>query len=489
MFTNVKYNIHKEEIQEWLHDASNFKGDCDVVFFPKDYQELGSLVEKYNREKVPITISGSRTGLTGGCVPQGGVLISTVGMNTIWKFNKMKMVVTCDPGVLLSDLQKYLKERGLFFPADPTETFCTVGGIVANNSSGARTFKYGQTRDFVAGLFFMLSDGDSIRIKRGDIKEKRGFFAVKTLGGKILNVRPPRIKAPAVKNAAGYFSKEGCDILDLLTGSEGTLGIITRVKLSVLPLPEKLLSTVAFFKNTDDALAFIAESRGERVTEDDIPGSLRALEFFDSKALKFLKDDYPKIPDNMEAAVWFEVETTEKNHEQVTIRWSERLNRYNSDIEDAWYAFDENDLEEIKNFRHAISYKVNEYIAQNGFYKLGTDTAVPESVFNDYYKNAIKLVEENNIDYVAYGHFGDCHLHLNMLPKNQDEYIKGKELYFQLCKKAVESGGTVSAEHGIGKLKKEYLKLMYGESGIAEMKRVKRYFDPANTLNVGNLFD
>lgn len=123
----------------------------------------------------------------------------------------------------------------------------------------------------------------------------------------------------------------------------------------------------------------LQRAEGEN-TEDDTPGSLRAMEFFDSKALKFLKDDFPKIPDNMEAAVWFEVETTEINHEQVTIRWSDRLNRYNSDIEDAWYAFDENDLEEIKNFRHAISYKVNEYIAQNDFYKLGTDTAVPESV-------------------------------------------------------------------------------------------------------------
>ena len=498
MFTKVKFNSHKDEIQEWLHDASNFKGDCDTVFFPKDHHELNSLLKKSNADKVKVTISGSRTGLTGGCVPQGGILISTVGMNTIWKFNRVKMIVTCDPGVLLSDLQAYLKERGFFFPADPTETFCTVGGIVANNSSGARSFKYGPTRNYVAGVYLMLPDGDTIRMRRGDITDKRGVFAAKTLEGKVLNIRPPRLKVPAVKNAAGYYSKEGADLLDLITGSEGTLGVITRIKLNALPIPEKLLSCVAFFKNIDDALQFVSESRAEGRGINGDPeidpltntcGSLSALEFFDANALLFLKNDYPNIPENMEAGVWFEVETTENTHDEVTAYWLNKLERYHSSPEDAWYAADDQDAAKIKEFRHAISYKVNEYIAQNGFYKLGTDTAVPVAEFDEYYKYSVNLVKEDGLDYVAYGHFGDCHLHLNMLPKNEEEFAKGKEIYLQLCKKAVESGGTVSAEHGIGKLKKEYLKLMYGESGIAEMKRVKRYFDPSNILNTGNLFD
>ncbi len=169
--------------------------------------------------------------------------------------------------------------------------------------------------------------------------------------------------------------------------------------------------------------------------------------------------------------------------------WADKITSHNSSIEDAWLAYDAGDLQEIKKFRHAISYKVNEYISKNGFMKLGTDTAVAVEYFDEYYSYATKMVQDAGIEYVTYGHFGDCHLHLNMLPKDSVEYIKGKEIYLELCKKAVEHGGTVSAEHGIGKLKKEYLKLMYGEKGINEMKKVKKYLDPNNLLNIGNLFD
>ncbi|MBK7868571.1 MAG: hypothetical protein IPJ75_17130 [Ignavibacteriales bacterium] len=218
------------------------------------------------------------------------------------------------------------------------------------------------------------------------------------------------------------------------------------------------------------------------------PG-LRALEFFDGRALEFLREDYPWIPEGTEAAVWFEVETNAKQHDDVMAEWADKITNHNSLIEDAWLAYDSGDLQEIKKFRHAISYKVNEYIASNGFMKLGTDTAVPAEYFDDYYSFAVKLVQDAGLEYVTYGHFGDCHLHLNMLPKDQDEYLKGKQIYLELCEKAVEHGGTVSAEHGIGKLKKEYLKLMYGEKGINEMKKVKKYFDPNNLLNIGNLFD
>ena len=158
-------------------------------------------------------------------------------------------------------------------------------------------------------------------------------------------------------------------------------------------------------------------------------------------------------------------------------------------LDEVWMPVDPAGVEEIRKFRHAVSWKVSEYIKQKGLKKLGTDTAVPIEAFDDYYKWAIAMVREAGIKYVAYGHFGDCHLHLNMLPKDNAEYATGKEIYLGLCRKAVELGGTVSAEHGIGKLKKEYLKLMFGEEGIEEMRKVKRYLDPKNLLNTGNLFD
>lgn len=525
--------------EDLLRDASNFKGECDGVYIPYHRFELQDMVREFNKSNIKVTTSASRTGLTGGCVPQGGALILTRNLNRIMGFNPQKCEVTCEPGAILSDLQRYLYGFGYFFPADPTEELCTIGGVVANNSSGATSFKYGAARNYIQSLQIVLPDGDLLSVKRGDIVEKFGYFTFKTAAGKNLNLPVPKYKMPETKNAAGYYSKKGADLIDLFIGSEGTLGIFWRIKLKVEPLPERLFSCVAYFKKVEDALGFIKDGRTEfreqqtlwneyivrrkkeeiSVGEENIadiisdenqgfeeekpaegpkiveeipvvprPG-LRALEFFDGRALEFLREDYPWTPEGTEAAVWFEVETNAQQYDDVMAEWADKITNHNSLIEDAWLAYDSGDLQEIKKFRHAISYKVNEYITKNGFMKLGTDTAVPAEYFDEYYAFAIKLVQDSGLEYVTYGHFGDCHLHLNMLPKDQTEYLKGKEIYLELCIKAVEHGGTVSAEHGIGKLKKDYLKLMYGDKGINEMKKVKKYLDPNNLLNIGNLFD
>lgn len=536
--------------EDLLRDASNFKGECEEVLIPLNRFELQEMVVECNKNKTKITTSASRTGLTGGCVPQGGALILTRKLNRIMGFNPHKCEVTCEPGAILSDLQKFLHDFGYFFPADPTEELCTIGGVVANNSSGATSFKYGAARNYIQSLQVLLPDGHLMSVKRGDTKEKFGYFSFATVGDKNFNLPAPNYKMPETKNAAGYYSKKGSDLIDLFIGSEGTLGIFWRIKLKVEPLPERLFSCVAYFEKVEDALGFIKDGRsefreqqslwndyiarstaestavsehkameespaaehepveenpgGEKQVTDETPATehkiieekpvvprpgLRALEFFDGKALEFLREDYPWIPEGAEAAVWFEVETDVQQLDNVMAEWADKITSHNSSIEDAWLAYDSGDLQEIKKFRHAISYKVNEYISAKGFMKLGTDTAVPAEYFDDYYSFAVKMVQDAGLEYVIYGHFGDCHLHLNMLPKDQEEYLKGKEIYLELCKKAVEHGGTVSAEHGIGKLKKEYLKLMYGEKGINEMKKVKRYLDPNNLLNIGNMFD
>lgn len=541
---------YMDEKEDLLRDASNFNGECEEVLIPLNRFELQEMVVECNKNKTKITTSASRTGLTGGCVPQGGALILTRKLNRIMGFNPHKCEVTCEPGAILSDIQKYLHDFGYFFPADPTEELCTIGGVVANNSSGATSFKYGAARNYIQSLQILLPDGFLMSVKRGDTKERFGYFSFTTSGDKNFNLPAPDYKMPETKNAAGYYSKKGSDLIDLFIGSEGTLGIFWRIKLKVEPIPERLFSCVAYFKKVEDALGFIKDGRtefreqqslwndyiirstaeataaqehkaleespaaehepaeefpdGEKQFTDETPAAeheiieekpivprpgLRALEFFDGKALEFLRTDFTKIPEGMEAAVWFEVETDELNLDKVMAEWADKITSHNSSLEDAWLAYDAGDLQEIKKFRHAISYKVNEYIAAKGFMKLGTDTAVPAEYFDDYYSFAIKMVKDAGLEYVTYGHFGDCHLHLNMLPKDQEEYLKGKQIYLELCKKAVEHGGTVSAEHGIGKLKKEYLKLMYGEKGINEMKKVKKYLDPNNLLNIGNLFD
>ncbi|MBK7868570.1 MAG: FAD-binding oxidoreductase [Ignavibacteriales bacterium] len=221
------------------------------------------MVREFNKSNTKITTSASRTGLTGGCVPQGGVVILTRNLDRIMGFSPKKYEVICDPGVILSNLQKYLHSFGYFFPADPTEELCTIGGVVANNSSGATSFKYGAARNYIQSLQIVLPDGDLLTVKRGEIMEKFGYFTFKSVAGKNLNLPAPQYKMPDTKNAAGYYSKKGSDLIDLFIGSEGTLGIFWRIKLKVEPLPERLFSCVAFFNKVEDALGFIKDGRTE----------------------------------------------------------------------------------------------------------------------------------------------------------------------------------------------------------------------------------
>jgi D-lactate dehydrogenase (cytochrome) len=313
---------------------------------------------------------------------------------------------------------------------------------------------------------------------------------LKTEEGTEYKVEVPYYQMPKVKNASGFYAKENMDAIDLFIGSEGTLGIITQIKLKLLPLPSEILSAVIFFNNEEDALEFIISSREKtfctrKEKSSDIDAL--ALEYFDAESLRFLKSDYPNIPGAANAAVWFEQETGDNDEEYYLGLWSEIIEKYNGDIDNSWFAFTEADKERIKGFRHAVSAKVNEYISSKGLKKLGTDVAVPDDHFKKYYIFCKDEAEKSGLEYVIYGHFGNSHIHLNILPRNGDEVPKGRELYFNICKRAAELGGTVSAEHGIGKIKPAYLELMYGEETIRKMANLKKQFDPRLILGIGNM--
>ncbi|MDP3148377.1 MAG: FAD-binding oxidoreductase [Ignavibacteria bacterium] len=483
----------QDEIQSFLVDASNFRGNCDAVYLPEHAEEVIEILKTANESNTKVTIAGNHTGLTGSGIPQDGVVISTEKLNRILEINTKENYAIVKPAVLLSDFQNELKRVGFFYPPDPTETNCFLGGTIATNASGAKTFKYGATRNFVLELEIVLADGDKLLLKRGEVFAEKNVLSLQTENGNILSLQLPNYKMPKVKNASGYFVDENMDAIDLFIGSEGTLGVITKAKLKILPLPSDVLSCVAFFPEEMDGLAFVEEARtlsySSRIMNSTGNIDARALEFFDSHALDFLRKDYSQIDDNVFCAVWFEQELTAQNEDSVTENWLELITKHHADVDKVWIGIDDKDKALLHEFRHAISSKVNEYISKNNFRKLGTDVAVSDEVFSNFYSFCKSLVEKENIDYVAYGHFGNSHLHLNMLPKNEDDFQKGKMIYKMICQKAVELGGTVSAEHGIGKIKHEYLLLMYGEEAINEMIELKKVFDPEMILGSGNLFE
>lgn len=485
----IKQN--SDEIQNYLSDASNYSGSCEAVYFPENENDVAALLKKSFDEKKRITISGNGTGLTGARVPEGGVVLSVEKMNRIIEVNESEKYAIVEPGVLLKDFQNEVESRNLFYPPDPTERNCFIGATVATNSSGARTFKYGPTRDYVLSLRIILSDGEIINIPRDQFRAEGYDAMLYTESGKILSFNLPRYEMPETKNAAGYYCKENMDLIDLFIGSEGTLGVITQIKLKLIELPESVFSSVAFFRSEEDALNFIEHARflsGDSRSAVNVKLSVRGLEFFDKNGINFLKDAYTKIPDTAEAAVWFEQET-EKDDSTIENLWLEILEKHNCIIDESWLALSHSDEEAFKEFRHAIAWKVNEYLTQKGLKKVGTDTAVPEKYFKEFYRLSKQKVEGNGLKYVIYGHAGNCHLHLNMLPENPAQFQLAKKVYSELCSLAVGFKGTVSAEHGIGKAKREYLIKMYGEDVVRKMALLKLAFDPNKILSIGNIFE
>ena len=482
-----------DEIQNYLVDASNTKGFCDAVFSPESKEEIIEILKKAGKEKTLVTISGNHTGLTGSGIPRGGIVISTEKLNKILEINTEKGYAVVQPGVILAEFLKEVKSKNYLYPPDPTEDKCFIGGTIATNASGAKTFKYGPTRNYVEELEIILADGEILHLERGKQKADGYYLKLNTESGKKIKLKIPELKMPSTKNASGYYFKEGMDAVDLFIGSEGTLGVITKAKLKIIPAPEKLISCVVFFNQENNALGFLGKARQlsyqtREIHQNNSIDAL-ALEFFDKGALKFLAKDFAQVPANAEAAVWFEQEIRKGNEDTILELWMELIAEFKGSEESTWFSLTEKDKKNIKDFRHAISWKINEYMAGKGFRKLGTDVAVPYYKFEDLYYYAKNEVTNSGLRFVNYGHFGDAHMHLNMLAETKEQFELGLKLYSIICKKAIELGGTVSAEHGIGKNKTGYLIEMYGEENIRRMAELKKELDPDLILGVGNIFD
>lgn len=482
----MKIKTNRDEILDYLSDASNYKGTCEAVYFPENISDLKKAMKDCYDKAIPVTISGNGTGLSGGRVPEEGIVISTSMLNKIIDINENEKFAVVEPGVILNDLISALSEKNLLYPPDPTEGNCFIGGTIATNASGEKSFKYGATRRHILELKVILPNGDTLNLKRGELFAEGFKLQLKSDEGNIFNLNLPEYEMPETKNASGYFIKKNMDAIDLFIGSEGTLGVVAEAKLKLLKKPEKIFSAIIFFNNDMDALNFIVEERDRSKGNDDIINAL-ALEFIDGNALAFIKEEYPQLKDEYKAAVWFEQDLLYNEGEKLIASLTDLIKKYNGNEEEIWLAFNDKEVAELKKFRHTFPVKVNEYLAKNNFKKLGTDTAVPDNKFVEFYNFNIQTVKESKLNYVVYGHFGNSHIHLNMLPKNNDEYNLGKSIYMKLCKKAVGLGGTVSAEHGIGKLKTEYLKMMYGEEVISKMFELKRTLDAKNILGRGNL--
>ena len=478
-----------ESFQSFLYDASNFHGNCDAVYFPESVNEIRAFLKDAQQKSLPVTIAGNHTGVTGGSVPKGGVVLSLEKLNSVCKINPENKTMTVSPGVLLADVISAARLNGLFYPPDPTEKNCFIGGTVATNASGARSYGYGSTRKYIIELEIVLPDGELLHLRRGENFAVKNKLQLTAVSGNKISLSLPRFEMPKVKNAAGYFIHENMDAIDLFIGQEGTLGVITSITLQLLPDSGKMFSAIIFFNEESNAFNFASALKLHPAQNLKTVIRPRAIEFFDGNSLVFLSKKVTRIPATAKSAIWIEQDIPTGSDESALLDGlSLYFEKYSADKDNLWFAFNESDLREMQEFRHSISYMVNEYVAANNTRKLGTDTAVPDIHFREYYEFSKSIVEDAGLQYVYYGHFGNSHLHLNMLPKNEAEFERGKNIYRELCTRAIALGGTVSAEHGIGKFKREYFHLQYPPETIKSMAQIKKTLDPALILNRGNIF-
>ncbi|PWS28181.1 FAD-binding oxidoreductase [Pedobacter yonginense] len=486
----VKEN--KEEFYQYTTDQANLSGACDKVFIVKNSQEVREVVLTANKCNTPLTVCGNHTSLTGSSLPSSGWVLSTEELNEIIEINEQELFAIVEPGVTLKSLQQALAPLGLFFPPDPTEDSCFIGGMIGTNASGARSFGFGPTRDSILELDFILAAGEEISFSRSENIQEDNFCIITKADNIIQFNIPQSYVLPDVKNAAGYFLKSGMSPIDLFIGAEGTLGVITKAKLKLKKRSLDYVSLVVFFQDLSDCFTCIDLIRqsSNNFQLKNINGiAADAIEFFDKNSLNLLRDKFTDIPKTATAAVWIEYGVNaNQSYEDILNQWESFFISQEIDTSFIWFGADSNDRAKIKNMRHSLPVTVNEIIKKRGLRKLGTDVAVPFHLFEDFYRMATQATEAKGLQYVAFGHFGNSHLHLNILPANEVEMQAGKALYSKLCTDAIALGGTFSAEHGVGKLKCNYLKQMIGEENFAFMKKVKEIFDPKNILGRGTLF-
>lgn len=517
----------------YLSDESRMQGRAEKIFFPQSEGDVVAILHAARSEGKCVTVSGGRTGITGGAVPDGGWLMSMEKMNRVLgiRFDASgdRFLLRCQPGMTLEALNKMIavkrfdseadwseesktaldsfrKSGERRFAPDPTETSATIGGMIACNASGARTFHYGATRNHVEALRLILADGSALDIRRGEsVAASDGSFNLVLPDGNERAGAIPSYSMPAVKNAAGYFSKPGMDLLDLFIGSEGSLGIVTEAELALVRPPEVILGVIGFFGSEEQALEFVRAARGEKAGAGFPPLAKKplAIEYFDFNALTLLRDqkrkvgpsaEIPALPETAHTAIYIELPTTEADMEKQAEELLALLEACGSSADTAWTALTPDETERLKKFRHALPETINQRIGERaaanpGLTKLGTDFAVPDKYLDEVFKLYRHILDASGFEYVIFGHIGNNHVHVNILPKTMAEYKRGKEIYLELAKSVVGWGGTVSGEHGIGKLKRPLLELMFGKRGVDEMRRVKRVFDPEGIINPGNMFE
>ena len=438
----------KEEISEdYSHDElggiSNYP---DILVKVTTTQEISKIVKYAYEHTIAVVARGSGTGLVGASVPlHNGIMLDTTSMNNILELDEENLTLTVEPGVMLMEIAKYVEEKNFFYPPDPGEKSATIGGNISTNAGGMRAVKYGVTRDYVRALEVVLPNGD-----------------IAEFGGKV------------VKNSSGYSLK------DLIIGSEGTLGIITKATLKLLTLPKFSISLLIPFEDIDGAIEAVPQIIKSRV----IP---TAIEFMQREVIlsseEFLGKTFPDSSSEAYLLLTFDGNTREQVEHDYAIVADLCIDL---GALDAYIVDTEERMESVWSARGAFLEAIHASTDEMD----ECDVVVPRDKIADFIKYTKELQEEYSIRIPSFGHAGDGNLHIYICRDGLEEGLwntKLKAIFEKMYKRADEYGGMVSGEHGIGYAKKEYLFDQLCDNNINIMKGIKQVFDPKNILNPGKV--
>ncbi len=425
-------------------DASGIELCPAAVVWPRTTEDVVKVMKYAYEQEIPVVPRGAGTGVTAGATPsKGSIVLSFEKMKKIIEIDAQNLNVLCEPGLINGRLQRELEVKGFFYPPDPASmNFCTIGGNVAENAGGPRALKYGVTKDYVMELEVVLPDGE-----------------VMTTGIK------------TTKGVVGY------DLTRLLTGSEGTLAVFTKIRLKVLPLPEDVVTLLAVFVDLESAGDAVTDIIGARI----IP---RTLEFLDRKAIEAAEAFKPVgLPTNAEALLLIEVDGLPSAITREAEKVIDICTRLGAEIRMAKDEFARNNLWASRRAVSPALYHIKPT-------KINEDIVVPRSRITEMLKRLRTLSEKSGITIVNFGHAGDGNIHVNiMVDKNDtDEYQKGLALVEQIFRDTLELGGTISGEHGIGLTKASYMNMELSRREMNVMESIKNIFDHKNILNPGKIF-
>ncbi|MCC6543525.1 MAG: FAD-binding protein [Nitrospirae bacterium] len=435
----------KEHMICYSYDATRIERLPDVLLMPGTDAEVSLILKIANSEKIPVIPRGAGSGFAGGAVPvQGGIILSLQRMDKILEVNRDDFYIVAEPGVITRNIQKAVEAEGLFYPPDPSSVnFCTIGGNISTCAGGARGVKYGTTKDYVMGLEAVLPAGDII----------------------FTGTRAPR-------SVAGY------DLTRLLVGSEGTLGVITKAILKLIPLPENTITVAAVFGSIHDAISAI-----DHIILSGIRPSV--IEFMDKASMGVVRDLLPEsVREKGEAMVISEVDGPETITQDGLIRIGDICRKSGAVIIST--ATNKQDREKLWTARRSVSpalYKINPT-------KINEDIVVPRSKLTELMIEIDRISSTYKIQIVSFGHAGDGNLHINVMTddKNAEEFKRARKAIRELFDVTLRLSGSISGEHGIGMTKAPFLPMEVGDKAIDIMKGIKNTFDPNNILNPGKLW-